>query len=46
MLFRREVVEGMRRLQEGEQWTALVDYTIIAWGYVQVYNQEYLLCTV
>ena len=36
MLFRREVVEGMRRLQEGEKWTALVDYTIIAWGYVQV----------
>ena len=29
-------MEGMRRLQEGEQWTALVDYTIIAWGYVQV----------
>jgi hypothetical protein len=30
------VVEGMKRLQEGEQWSALIDYTIIAAGYVQV----------
>jgi hypothetical protein len=30
------VVEGMKRLQEGEQWSALIDYTILAAGYVQV----------
>lgn len=29
-------MEGIRRLQEGEQWSALVDYAIIAWSYVQV----------
>jgi hypothetical protein len=29
-------VESLKRLQEGEQWAALVDYTILAWGYVQV----------
>ncbi len=26
----------MKRLQEGEQWSALIDYTILAAGYVQV----------
>jgi hypothetical protein len=30
------VVEGMKRLQDGEQWSALIDYTILAAGYVQV----------
>eukprot|EP00088_Acartia_fossae_P007776 TRINITY_DN13648_c1_g1_i3.p1 TRINITY_DN13648_c1_g1~~TRINITY_DN13648_c1_g1_i3.p1 ORF type:complete len:442 (+),score=83.31 TRINITY_DN13648_c1_g1_i3:81-1406(+) len=33
--FRKVVNEGVKRLQSGEQWTALLDYTIIAWGYVQ-----------
>jgi len=33
--FRKVVSEGVKRLQSGEQWTALLDYTIIAWGYVQ-----------
>ncbi len=35
-MFRKVVSEGVKRLQSGEQWTALLDYTIIAWGYVQV----------
>ena len=34
--FRKVVSEGVKRLQSGEQWNALLDYTIIAWGYVQV----------
>ena len=28
--------EGVKRLQSGEQWTSTLEYTIIAWGYVQV----------
>lgn len=35
LVFRREVLEDIKRLQDGEQWTALVDFTILAWGYVQ-----------
>ena len=35
-MFRKVVSEGVKRLQSGDQWTALLDYTIIAWGYVQV----------
>jgi hypothetical protein len=38
---RREVQEGTRRLQEGEQWSALVNYTILASGYVQVRSYTY-----
>jgi len=28
--------EGVKQLLAGEQWIALVEYTIMAWGYVQV----------
>jgi len=33
--FRRVVSEGVKSLQSGEQWSALIDYAIIAWTYVQ-----------
>lgn len=33
--FRKVVSEGVKRLQSGEQWSSLLDYTIMAWSYVQ-----------
>ncbi|XP_023333508.1 uncharacterized protein LOC111705248 [Eurytemora carolleeae] len=33
--FRRVLSEGVKQLLAGEQWIALVEYTIMAWGYVQ-----------
>jgi len=33
--FKKSVVEGVRVLADGGQWLSLVDYSIIAWGYVK-----------
>jgi len=33
--FRRVVNEGVKQLTAGLQWSAVIDYTIMAWGYVQ-----------
>ena len=30
------MVEGARGLADGAQWLSVVDYSIIAWGYVKV----------
>ena len=32
--FKKAVLDSMRGLLEAEQWLALVDYTVLAWGYV------------
>ena len=34
--FKKCVVEGARGLADGAQWLSVVDYSIIAWGYVKV----------
>jgi len=33
--FKKEVGERVRQLAEGMQWLSLVDYSIMAWGYVK-----------
>jgi hypothetical protein len=35
LAFKKAVREGPKRLVAGRQWMAVVDYTVMAWGYVQ-----------
>jgi len=35
LAFKKAVREGPKRLVAGRQWLALVDYSVMAWGYVQ-----------
>ncbi len=36
LTFKRALVEGARVLSEALQWVSLVDYAVMAWGYVKV----------
>jgi len=33
--FKRSVVEQLKPLLEGEQWVGVLDYSVLAWGYVK-----------
>ena len=35
LAFKKAVTEGPKRLVDGHQWLSVVDYTVMAWGYVQ-----------
>merc|ERR1712020_855390 len=33
--FKKAVVDSVKSLLEGQQWLAIIDYTVMAWAYVQ-----------
>lgn len=33
--FKKAVVDSVKSLLEGQQWLAIIDYTVLAWAYVQ-----------
>jgi hypothetical protein len=34
-MFKKAVVDSVKSLLEGQQWLAIIDYTVMAWAYVQ-----------
>ena len=40
LTFKRALVEGARVLSEALQWVSLVDYAVMAWGYVKVKTER------
>ena len=33
--FKKAVVDNVKNLMDGQQWVSVIDYTVMAWSYVQ-----------